>query len=363
MSRAPPLHSGPPKVVILKGAGDGGHRREYSALFRRLLEGAGATVTFRSMGPAEIFPRGLAISLMIEDHSIAFFLLAWARAALGRHTVGLLLIPRPCLHPAGLRHRLKRWLLLRLRRRPQVRILTLLPFSLEPGLAAIASGWIHDPQLWDVERSPGSRIEPTPLSREIAERAAGRTVVISLGLQGRFKGSDRMMGLCRALRSTGRYLFVAAGQVEPELAAEAEGFVAAGGMLVDRFLSDAEFLSLYGVATWMWACYAPDYDQSSGGFGRAVQTGAPALVRAGSLIHALAETLGHPAAPLAWGTATEMAAGLEALPRAPARAEPANAQLRSTSLDNLSEALGFPVGWTPDRTPRAVARQPDHALA
>ena len=74
----------------------------------------------------------------------------------------------------------------------------------------------------------------------------------------------------------------------------AERFTANGGMLIDRHLDNDELLHLYRRADAIWSCYAPDYNQASGIFGRAVQLGVPAIVRKRSYLQPLAAELEHP---------------------------------------------------------------------
>lgn len=52
----------------------------------------------------------------------------------------------------------------------------------------------------------------------------------------------------------------------------------------DRIVTDDEILRLYKVADLAWCCYAPDYDQASGVFGRALQTGVEPVVREGRVL-------------------------------------------------------------------------------
>ena len=84
---------------------------------------------------------------------------------------------------------------------------------------------------------------------------------------------------------------VAAGKVMPECAAAAEKLRALGMVVENRFISDEELLSLYGVADYAWCFYAPDYDQSSGIFGRAIQLGVKPVIRAGSVIAKIVDAL------------------------------------------------------------------------
>ena len=91
-----------------------------------------------------------------------------------------------------------------------------------------------------------------------------------------------------------------------------EELAACGAMVVDRHLSDPELESLYGVADMIWACYRPDYDQASGVFGRAFQTGKPSLVRSGSVIEQYADYVGAKVLAIDYGDAARAVEAMDA---------------------------------------------------
>src|SRR5690606_11285091 len=62
----------------------------------------------------------------------------------------------------------------------------------------------------------------------------------------------------------------------------------------DRRLTDAEMSGIYDVASLIWACYDPCYDQASGIFGRSVQRQRMVVLRKGAMIVRFAAILGHP---------------------------------------------------------------------
>jgi hypothetical protein len=331
--------------LLLAVRGDDGHRREYIALFRGLAAAGGHDVEARDLKPSDVLFSGAIFSPMLEEHTGRFFAIALLRSMWGRKSSALMFRPAEAVHSNALKHRVKRAGLAALRRLPGVEILTILPFDLDPEFAVVAKDWIHDPQLWDL--APDSDETPVALIDEVRAKAAGRRVVVALGAQNAGKGFDYFAELWSArpeLRE--RFLFVAAGKVAAGSRASADTFTAAGGLLFDRFATDQELRSLYGEANLIWSCYGPIYDQASGIFGRAVQTGAPAIVRAGAYVERLAELLGHPVTALPWG---DVPAAAEALlgasdqtvdPRARVEA------MRTRSLAVLKRALGLELVWT-----------------
>jgi hypothetical protein len=329
--------------VQLISVGDAGHRREYVAQllaeFHKL--GIGATITAR----ADILHRGPLLFMAIEDHPQVFVSVAALRSALGLRTVGLMFRPGQCFTPGSARHAVKRLVFRVLSRLPGTAVLTLLPHDIDQRFSTISTGWIYDPQLWDFATYPHRQdSELTDLHREIRERARERRIVVALGDQHRSKGFEFLSQLATRLPRD-RVLLVAAGRVAPTLEQTARLFVEHGGMLCNRLLTDHEFLGMYAIADFVWCCYAPEYDQASGIFGRAFQFGVPAIVRARSYLVDLALRLGHPTIaidPSCLGDGAEVLAA--ALERSAPRNQPGHIEsLRRISLGSLVDAL-HPAG-------------------
>lgn len=233
--------------------------------------------------------RAPVLFMMIEENFALFAAVAAFRAVLRRRTVGLVFRPLPALHGTGMRLATKRAVLGWLKQLPPVTTLTILPFSVEPDFAQISSGWIYDPQLWDLgqtERhagttapSEGSYLAP---ALRLADR---RRLVVAVGRMDRAKGFDsfaRAYVQSPELRRT--TLFLSCGSIHDEVSDHRETLAAAGAVIVDRQVTDLELLEAYAASDIVWCCYACDYDQASGVLGRAVQLGVPVIVRAGSLI-------------------------------------------------------------------------------
>jgi hypothetical protein len=93
----------------------------------------------------------------------------------------------------------------------------------------------------------------------------------------------------------------------------------------------------------VWSCYAPDYDQASGIFGRAVQLGVPAIVRTSSYLAKLADHIGHPVLPVSFGDADKAAERISRFPFAERhRGRAGTEDMRRHSLLVLTNALGLP---------------------
>lgn len=325
-------------------AGEHGHRGQYNAMLARLFH-------LRRVGftPAMLLARAPVLCPQIESAPVRFAITSLVRGLLARRTAGFLLRPLPALQGQSLRLRLKRAMLRLLRRTPGVQVLTIVPFAIEPGLAGIAHGWIHDLQNWDLqlEAEPLAAPAAQALTRDIRARANGRRVCCAIGRQDRDKGFDRFAALyCDSASLREGTLFAFGGKVSPELADSARAFAKRGGFALERFVSDAELAGLYAAADLVWCGYAPDYDQASGILGRALQLGIPVVARPGSVIAAICANEGHPWVELDDGDSWE------ALVNVPLRCEPDIARRRArqhgvVSLARLAEALGAAPAWDP----------------
>jgi hypothetical protein len=299
----PSTTSADPPAGIAFVSAAAGHRGPYVALLASMF---GLTPVCAPPGPAVIrrliaTPRLLLAT--IDDNLPSLILTVLCRSLRGRPTVALFLSAHRCFDMSRLKYRLKWLAFAALRRVPHLTLITITPFSVAPRFAEVANFGAHDPQYWDLHN--GRELltpQPTALSEAILQRAAGRRVLCMPGTLTSLKGFVFLSEIMRSDPTLGeRLLVVAAGKVQPETDEAARIFVAAGGMLADRLLDDAEMESLYAVSDLIWSCYSPDYDQASGIFGRAVQLGVPVVIRRGALIDRFASNLPVPVVRLDFG--------------------------------------------------------------
>ena len=272
----------------------------------------------------------------LDDDVAGFAAVAAKRRLAKRPTAGLLLRPQSCFArgPVGyVKHALFRTL----KSLRGVTIATITPFDVAPAYAKVASIGLADPQYWDLLRD-GHAPPPasTPLSHDVVQRAQGRPIIAAVGSLNPEKGLEHLAAAleqCRSAHHIGDDAFVVfAGRVLPGSEAIAKRLDQAGALVVDRFISDDELSSLYGIADAVWACYAPAYDQASGIFGRAIQTGVPAILRRGSVISQIAANNDFAHYAIDGHDISELAQLLQKLPRrAPADcSSPAREKLLST---------------------------------
>lgn len=271
-----------------------GHRANYRALLSGELSYGRLIGRIWSAGAWHLLRAPHVVSATIDDEPGGFVALAAVRALLGRPTTGIYLRPHSCIEAwATGPWRLKRTLFRMLRRLTRVQVLSIIPFDLRPELAEICDDWICDPEHWDVVTRPGwSGLPRTSLSDRVEAAASGRPIVVLPGWIGHRKGVDDLERQSRVLPEADRPFIVIAGPVEDDARACVERLRESGAHVEDRRLADDELLSLYRIAAAVWCRYEPDYDQSSGVFGRALQFGVPAIMREGSLLEAWARSEG-----------------------------------------------------------------------
>jgi len=265
---------------------DDGHRPSYRDLFARLLDLEPSTGPIRGRRFLRLVRARRVFFATVDDDYAGFLTVALLRSLLRKPTSGLFLRPlqcfrteRPIIYP------MKRRVFRCLCRLPRLRLLSIIPHDIRPELREVTHYWIHDPQMWDLWVDGPPTLPDTDLSRRVEVARQGRKVMIFIGGAHLRKGFDGFAEKARAEANT--TLFVSAGRVSPECAPHAERLRALGMIVEDRFVTDEEILSLYKVADLAWCRYSPDYDQASGVFGRALQTGVEPVVRSGSVLEKL----------------------------------------------------------------------------
>lgn len=316
-----------------------GHRREYAAQLTKELEAAGVSAEVTTT--VEPLAREPLFFLAIEDHPAVFASVAALRSALGLRTAGLLFRPGQSFTHGNARHTLKRAALRVVSRLPHTHVLTLLPHALDARFSTISNGWIYDPQLWDLASFDRfARPHESALQKQMTDAANGRRILVSLGEQHHDKGFDFLADMVgsKAFKHD-EYVVFAAGRVSLPARAIARKFTAAGGILIDRMLTDDEFLGAYYTADLIWNCYAPRYDQASGVFGRAVQVGVPSVVRAGSYLEKLAGMLDHEIVAIAPERRDEAADRVSAFRLSGARTPSRIEDMRQASMTRILRVL------------------------
>jgi glycosyltransferase involved in cell wall biosynthesis len=174
---------------------------------------------------------------------------------------------------------------------PKQKVLSILPYHIDKSSEKFTNGYIYDPQLWDMSvKDMKSYLPVTELSVEAKEQAKGRRILIFLGKITLYKSFDYLVDFAKNNKED---LFVTvAGRMTKECEHLGEKLKELGMLVVNRFISDEELFSLYAAADFAWSYYKPEYDQSSGIFGRAIQSGVIPIIREDSTISKLSESIG-----------------------------------------------------------------------
>jgi hypothetical protein len=335
-------------TITYVSTGGDGHHAEYDRLFESALA---PLEIYLHRVPGAHFSTNAKAPLFYSflDTRPAETIAALGRAAvrsfMGRATVGLFFRPGDCFIEGSIKATIRRLLFRFVSRLPHVHILSILPPDVLPRLREVATDWIYDPQLWDLDYLNELSAEPSPqIVDQLAAASRGRRFLIALGTQSKTKGFDYLVDIwCASPRLRDKYIFVVAGKLAASSAAQAKRFVDLGGMLINQRIANSDLLYLYKRADIIWSCYAEGYDQSSGIHGRAVQLGIPVLVRNDSCIDRLGKLLGYPSLGLpgdAAGAAAEQILAWHPGPVDVGRRKETADKMRLRSLSVLVSALG-----------------------
>lgn len=320
----------------------GGHRQSYLDIIRKMFISDGHRCVVFDHWIKSLLHRDPVLFLMIEENFIGYSIAAIFRSLFGFRTAGLLFRGNEASSGDGLRLGVKKKALLILRNISAVSTISIVPFEVRPSIAMLADEWIDDVQLWDLcENEPPL----TQLSIEIAKLCYPNKILISLGAQSEGKGFQYFTELQSVIRkSNSDWMFVAVGPVAKDMRCTANVFERNGGILVDRFVNDREFLSLFGIADVIWGVYSPQYDQASGVFGRAFQYQKRVLLRSGSIIIETATRLGVATAGLNYGDHESCLPTLESLLQITPKQSLSREFLRSRSAQKIySRMIGKPI--------------------
>jgi hypothetical protein len=344
MRQSSKIHSLRESLVYVKATS--GHRQSYLDTFSRVfglepVSGPMNTVVLRRLVAADCL-----LFATLDENMLGFPAVAAIRSILGRPTVGIFLRPQTCFQTERWYHPVKRYAFRLLRRLPGLTIATITPFTVEPRYAEVAHVGVADPQYWDLQGESGSpHGEHTNLSDDVVKRARGRRILCVLGGLSTDKGLPFLTETLERSTSIADEVFVVvSGRVRPQDSEWIRRLEAAGAFVVNRFIADAELDSLYGIASLVWSCYAPDYDQASGIFGRAIQYGVPPIVREGSLISAFAAANGIDYYSVTYGAHASLADLLLNTSAAPTSRTSLSGSERSALIDDWRRQFVGTIG-------------------
>ena len=297
----------------------GGHREDYQ---RVLSETFGLEPSVGRVGASNFLMLVRAKTLLfgtLDDDVRGFVLVAIARMIIGRKTAALFLRPQSCFFPSGLQAKVKYALFHFFAKSRSVSVCTILPFDLEPRYQQVAKYGLADPQLWDRNVMPFAPLED--FARELKAAAGRRKIMAFIGTASPFKGVSQICEMMADPSWDDSVCVIFVGRVPQEVSSlimKAEGL---GAVVIPRFISNDELDGIYEVSDLIWAAYHPGYDQASGNFGRAIQSGKVPVVRAGTLIARLAKHLDYPAVAIDFNNLQDAISNIQSF-AAMARAAP-----------------------------------------
>jgi len=267
---------------------ESGHRLEYIKFSESHLGGS------RISGWELLKTKKPLLFLMVEESFSLYVLVSLVRALLRRRTVGLVFRAKECAQRSSLKLKAKYAVMQLIKRIKSISSLSIVPFFVCPEAENICDNWIYDFQFWDKKflESLAYNNEVEQTLGLIKNKADGRKVVCAIGKQDKSKGFDHFIRLyinSEELRDN--YLFVSGGKVNGIDEGLVDDFESCGGLLINKRVSDSELVALYKSADIVWVCYSPEYDQSSGVLGRAIQYGKLPIVRRGSIVELLARQI------------------------------------------------------------------------
>lgn len=306
---------------------DAGHRLSYNTFLSETfgLSPICEAPNFRTF--LKLFKANKLLFSTFDDNIFLGVLVAFSRALFGRSTVGLLLRANSCFAPSGVAwgNRFRCWVKRNwyssLNKLRYVKLISVVQPETDKRLYEITDHFAVDPQFWDMHDGTKLR-QPknSPLQKLICEAAKGRKIICISGTLTTLKGYRFFADIISENPELNKKIFaVAAGKSLRDALETNLKFTAAGGMLIDRHLSDDEIESIYLESDMIWSCYAPAYDYSSGIFGRAIQFCVPTIIRKDSYLDKFSRLAGLSALALEFGNTKDASSKIEALSKSLAK--------------------------------------------
>lgn len=272
-----------------------GHRPSYLNFYHKVL---GAEIVSGKMihNLPSLIKASQVLFSTCDDYFLQFFVLALFRVCLAKSTVGLTIRSELVLEGSEPKYVLKKNMLLFLRLFAKVKLITILPHWVQPKMADITDDWIYDPQFVDIPVLFPDLVSTNKvkmINQKVLSVANGRKVIMSFGRISLAKGAQYMMDIYTNFAEIrDKFLFVFIGTNIDVPDDTIVSFEKLGGFYLEIKLGDGELISLYDGADYVWCCYDPLYNQSSGFFGRAIQLGKKTIVRKNSYLDDLQKKIG-----------------------------------------------------------------------
>jgi hypothetical protein len=302
-SKVNSLKSLPKKITIIEPHPDQlrGHGAHQLAGIKSLLSDHGIYGDDQTSLWRHVLTRNPLLIPSLDGSFLPFLIVASIRALLLQRTVAIWHRPKTSASGGGPKQYAKYYGAKVINLVPLVALISVQNLQLEPEIAKICKDWIYQFAQWYPPLMTSKRDDEVIAFVElIRQHANGRPTIIYLGEVTPEKGFGFFTDLLLEDRCA-EFAFVAAGKVSQRSEHAVQRFKKAGGLVVDRYISDSEFVGGIDIADWVWSCYRPDNDQNSGIFGNAYRAGARVIVRSDSYISRVALDLQFPTVPIQFG--------------------------------------------------------------
>jgi hypothetical protein len=293
-----------PKRVIIIEPNLTGHGFNQLSAIRALFSEAGIVSDHKIKVWPHLLTRNPVLFPSLDGYLLTFLLVAPIRSLFCSRTVAIWHRPTSSTTGRSVKNYVKRCGARWIKHVPLVAIVSVQRPELEPRIAGLVTDWIYQTFQWhNPSKMPQAQDDRNDFERTIRLYAGQRAILIYLGLIDRAKGFEFFVELIETVCDGDEFAFVAAGTVKHDCADIAKRFINAGGLLIDRHISDCEFLAGAELADWVWTCYRPDNDQYSAIFGLAYQAGSRVIVRNDSFVARMAADLEYPTVEVQYGDA------------------------------------------------------------
>jgi hypothetical protein len=297
------LRARPRKITIIEPrlSGHGAHQL---AAIRGLLSDHDIDADHQTSLSRHVFTRNPLLIPSVDGLLLAFLIVASIRTLFLQRTVAIWHRPKTSTRGRGLKQYAKYCGARLINLVPLAALISVQKLQLQPEIAKLCKDWIYQPEWYRPSVVSEHQDEARIFTELIRQHANGRPIIIYLGEITDEKGFEFFTDLLvEDIVNCAAFAFVAAGKVSEKSAHAVHRFIKGGGLLVDRYISDSEFLVGIDVADWVWTCYRSDNDQNSGVFAAAYLAGARVIVRSNSYIARVALDLQFPTVQIQYADA------------------------------------------------------------
>jgi hypothetical protein len=148
-----------------------------------------------------------------------------------------------------------------------------------PGRPQRFRQWLYDTEWWDLAIAPLANVD-APLPKSLCSQT-----IVYMGKALQRKGIAFFLQAAQeSARRNMNLQFVIIGDTSTLSEEHRRSFEAASGTILPRTEDSARFVSFIRQADWVWCCYDPTWEASSGIFGRTLQLGTKSIVRKDSYL-------------------------------------------------------------------------------